>query len=164
MKMRTEIVIKIDDDLKEKVSSIASKEGYELSDIVLAYLSSFEGNGDIPLFLYPYLPIKNQEQIINIQKIQKVLKDIIDLYGKGLVKRAYLFGSYARGEETPTSDIDIRLEAIEGLSLFDLGGIRQELVDVLHREIDLLCIDKDKMDPAFYESLKKDEICIYERK
>lgn len=163
MNKDTNIIIRVDSNLKENVSKIAKDNGFKLTDLLTASLRDLEKRRKIPLFLYPYLPNRSRNQTITIVQIKKTLEEILKKYDKGLVTKAYLFGSFARNEENNESDIDIRLEADSGLSLFDLGNIRQDLVDKFGREVDLLCIHKEKMDPAFYSSIKKDEICIYER-
>jgi uncharacterized protein len=38
-----------------------------------------------------------------------------------------VFGSVARGEDGPDSDIDILVDALPGTTLFDLGGLQFEL-------------------------------------
>ncbi|TCU17063.1 nucleotidyltransferase family protein [Rhizobium sullae] len=38
-----------------------------------------------------------------------------------------VFGSVARGEDRPDSDLDILVDALPGTTLFDLGGLLEEL-------------------------------------
>lgn len=49
-----------------------------------------------------------------------------------------LFGSVARGEETPESDIDFLVEFAKGSSLFDLIHIEDDLVELLGRPVDVV--------------------------
>ena len=49
-----------------------------------------------------------------------------------------LFGSLARGEARPDSDIDLLVELEPGRSLLDLVAIKQDLEDVLGRPVDVL--------------------------
>jgi len=49
-----------------------------------------------------------------------------------------LFGSAARGEDRPDSDLDLLVEMESGRSLFDLVGLGQDLEDFLHRKVDVL--------------------------
>jgi predicted nucleotidyltransferase len=53
------------------------------------------------------------------------------------VIRASVFGSVARGEETPQSDVDFLVEFEEGRTLLDLVGLRLDLCDVLERDVDV---------------------------
>ncbi len=49
-----------------------------------------------------------------------------------------LFGSVARGETSPGSDIDFLVEMEPGRSLFDLGGLLMDLQDLLGCEVDVV--------------------------
>jgi predicted nucleotidyltransferase len=53
-------------------------------------------------------------------------------------KRIGLFGSYARSEDTPQSDIDILIEFSNPITLFDLGGIKYDLSELLNRPVDIV--------------------------
>lgn len=49
-----------------------------------------------------------------------------------------VFGSVARGEASPTSDIDLLVKMDRGRSLLDLIELSQELESVLHCKVDIL--------------------------
>ena len=49
-----------------------------------------------------------------------------------------LFGSYARGEETPESDVDLLVRFEEGATLFDFVGLSDYLNDLLGIKVDLV--------------------------
>jgi predicted nucleotidyltransferase len=57
--------------------------------------------------------------------------------------RAALFGSYARGTSTQTSDIDILVELPEDATLFELGGLKVDLEEKLKKSVDLLTYKTD---------------------
>ena len=80
------------------------------------------------------------------------------------VKKAWLFGSVARGEETPDSDVDILFEPDRSkpFSLFTHGGMYMDLKELLGREVDLV-VD-GTLRPYAAESANNDKILIYERK
>ena len=65
------------------------------------------------------------------QKVVKVLKE-------NGVKRAGIFGSYARGEQKDNSDVDILAEFDKSLSLLDIIGIEIELKKNLKKKVDLV--------------------------
>ena len=50
---------------------------------------------------------------------------------------AGVFGSVARGEDTPESDVDFLVEFEEGRTLLDLSGLRLDLIDLLDRDVDV---------------------------
>lgn len=80
------------------------------------------------------------------------------------VTRAWLFGSYSRGEESEKSDVDILLEfdSNENITLFTLGGMHTALTALLHRSVDL--VERDTIMPFAVQSVEHDKILIYERK
>lgn len=53
-------------------------------------------------------------------------------------RRIGIFGSYARNEVTPQSDIDILVDFPEQVTLFDLGGMKVELSEMLNKPIDIV--------------------------
>ena len=48
------------------------------------------------------------------------------------------FGSYARGEEQPPSDIDLIVEMEPGRSLLDIIAIKQEVEDLVGKKVDVV--------------------------
>jgi predicted nucleotidyltransferase len=49
-----------------------------------------------------------------------------------------VFGSVARGEAGPGSDIDLLIDYEPGYNLFDHSGLKQDLEKLLGREVDLV--------------------------
>ena len=79
------------------------------------------------------------------------------------VEKAWLFGSFARGEETDESDVDILIvpDRSQHFSLFTLSGMYEDLKELLGREVDL--ITDGGLMPFARESAERDKILIYER-
>lgn len=79
------------------------------------------------------------------------------------VNRAYLFGSFSRGEETPDSDIDIMvdLDKSKPIGLFQYVTMKLDLQELLHREVDL--VERNELQPFAQESANRDKLLIYER-
>ncbi len=73
----------------------------------------------------------NQRQIIEIKK------KIVPILKKYKVKRAGIFGSYARGEQKSGSDIDIIIRSPKGMG-FGFAGIQMELEKKLKKKVDLV--------------------------
>ena len=92
----------------------------------------------------------NKEEIF--EKISQVLKN------KGARKIA-IFGSYARDEEKPGSDIDIIVEFSERKSLLALVRIERELSEILGIRVDLLT--EKSISPYLIDSIKKEMESIY---
>ena len=78
------------------------------------------------------------------------------------VEKAWVFGSFARGEERPDSDIDIMVAFVEGTKIgFRFAGMVCELEDLLHREVDLVV--EGSLFPFAAESAEREKKLIYER-
>ncbi len=75
------------------------------------------------------------------------------------VKRAAVFGSVARGEDTPHSDVDLLLELHEPLGLLKLARLNYLLEDLLHKKVDL--VKTNSLKPAFKSNILRDAIYIY---
>lgn len=78
------------------------------------------------------------------------------------VREAYLFGSFARGEQTPDSDIDLRLVCGNTMTFGTLYELSLELEKQLGRKVDIVTNPPEHMRPAFRKSIKLDEVRIYE--
>ena len=91
-----------------------------------------------------------------IREIQEVVSKLAKEYGE---ERVYLFGSYARGDMTEGSDIDLRIDkgAIRGLAF---AGLLGDLEDALGTNIDL--ISTAGMSPEFLQEIQKDEVLLYD--
>ena len=89
-------------------------------------------------------------------EIQRIVSPIAAKYG---VRRLYLFGSYARGESTPDSDIDLRIDKgnVRGMQM---AFLLSDLEDALHLPVDLL--STTALDAGFLQSIKNEEMLMYE--
>ena len=78
------------------------------------------------------------------------------------VLKAWIFGSYARGEETPNSDVDILVVLDHsqpvGLKFF---GMYEDLKELLGRPVDL--VTEPSLAPFARQSVERDRQLIYER-
>ena len=68
-----------------------------------------------------------------IEILAERARPILRRYG---VRRASVFGSYARGQEEPASDLDLLVELPPGSSLLDLVGLEQDLTDELGIQVE----------------------------
>jgi len=77
------------------------------------------------------------------------------------VKRAYLFGSFARGENTSESDLDILVEMEPGTGLFKFISIQNQLQLALKIQIDL--VSANGLSPKIKPYIDAEKILIYEK-
>lgn len=90
---------------------------------------------------------------------KKEIQIIIDTLKPYNPKRIGLFGSVARSEETPTSDIDILYTFNTPISLFGLVDIQEALQKKLHKKIDL--VSQNAVHPLLKERIFNDLKIIY---
>lgn len=93
----------------------------------------------------------------------KEIDSIKSFLSKAPVTRAFVFGSYARSEETDNSDIDILVE-LDYTKHIGLGFIKlkQDIEETLHKSIDLVSLES--VSPHILPFINKDKQLIYERK
>lgn len=78
------------------------------------------------------------------------------------VSEAYLFGSFARGEQTLDSDIDLRLVCGNAMTFGTLYELSHELEKELGRKVDIITNPPEHMRPAFRKSIEQEEVLVYE--
>ena len=100
-------------------------------------------------------------KVYSVSEIQDIVAPILKRHG---VDRVYLFGSYARGEATGASDIDLCIDAAAIRGMFALGGLYADLAEALEKELDIVTERslKYNTDKTFLDNLRKDRILIYE--
>ena len=64
--------------------------------------------------------------------------DILRLAAQHGARNVRLFGSVARGEARPDSDVDVLVEFEPGRTLLDRIGLMQDLEDLLGRKVDVV--------------------------
>ncbi|KKW44931.1 MAG: Nucleotidyltransferase [Parcubacteria group bacterium GW2011_GWA2_56_21] len=92
-----------------------------------------------------------------IEEISEKAKPVFKKFG---VKRARVFGSFARGEARPDSDIDLLVEYSKTLSLWDLVRLRDELAERLSRPVDV--VSEGTVVPYFRDSIYRELQPLYE--
>ncbi len=93
---------------------------------------------------------------MNIKHIKHTITPILKKYG---IKRAGLFGSYAKGKPTKTSDIDILVELENKISLLEYVKIKLALEDSLNKKIDL--VEYQAIKPRLRDKILAEEMRIY---
>ena len=94
--------------------------------------------------------------ILTIDQIRKICSEIFKNYS---VDYCYLFGSYAKGKATETSDVDLLVAMpVDGMKFFELIELLREQ---LKKKIDLLDIAQLDNNSALVQEILKDGIKIY---
>lgn len=99
-------------------------------------------------------------QLMNVTMIDNIRQ----YFSTQPVKKAWLFGSFSRGEETADSDVDILVEfdrSGKPITLLTYARILRELQERLGRDVDL--VEEGTLKPFAVESANHDKQLIYER-
>lgn len=98
--------------------------------------------------------IEKDKNVLTLSQIKKTIKPILNKYG---ITDINLFGSYARGEATKNSDVDIYCDAGKLKSLFEEVDLIEELEIALSKKVDIVFTDSD-MHPFFKKCIMEDMI------
>ncbi len=93
--------------------------------------------------------------------VTNITKKISGYLATQPVQRAWLFGSFARGEQREDSDIDILVAFDPTVGLFKYAAIYTDLKELLGREVDL--VQEGALKPYAAATADRDKILIYER-
>ena len=77
-------------------------------------------------------------KIYTIEEIREKVKPIAEKYG---IEKVWLFGSYARGEATENSDVDLLVDRSCVMSLFELGGALEDFKEQLGKNVDIVTVN-----------------------
>ena len=78
------------------------------------------------------------------------------------VKRVIIFGSYARGTATDTSDLDIMIDSENQLEGFDYFGIVGTLLKKFPIPVDVMEASEVDKNSVFYRNIQRDGVVVYE--
>ena len=96
-------------------------------------------------------------------KTESYVDKIVAYFNSQPIMRAWLFGSYSRGEETEESDIDILVDYDKEtrISLMQICKMIIDLEDILKKKVDL--VERRGLKDFAVESVNLDKVLIYER-
>ncbi len=93
---------------------------------------------------------------VALDAIKEVVSRIAEKFG---IERVYVFGSYARGEASETSDLDLHIEKGRIRDLVELAEFQMELEDSLLMPVDVLTTGA--LSESFLVKIKQEEVLIY---
>ena len=91
----------------------------------------------------------------SIGEISEIISPIAKEMG---VEKIYLFGSYARGEATSDSDVDLLIDSGRIDSYFGIGKLYSRLNRALEKDLDIVPTDAD---PKFIDKISSDLVLVY---
>jgi predicted nucleotidyltransferase len=76
--------------------------------------------------------------IVSLDDLRRRRGDILTAAARHGIRNVRVFGSVARGQATPASDIDFLVDLDRDRSLLDLAGLLVDLEDLLGRRVDVI--------------------------
>lgn len=144
---------------------LTQKQAAEVCGISLRSYQSYENeNEKQSSYKYKYIydslakinPIDEDHGVLDIEEIRKKLNPILKTYG---VKFCYLFGSYAKGKATPSSDVDLLVStSLSGLRFY---GFVEDIRSTLHKRVDVLDSEQLRDNYELTMEVLKDGVKIY---
>lgn len=144
-------------ELERKIKEEAKNVSRELKNLEALGLLISEKQGNLKyysvnenFFLYPEL----KAIIFKTTGVQGLLKEALErLIG---IETAFIYGTYATGKESESSDVDIMI--IGKPDLTELNEVISDIEEKLNREINYMCFDQEE----FKERRKAADAFIYE--
>lgn len=93
-----------------------------------------------------------------LDEIMAKREEIHALAEKYKVLRIFVFGSCARREDTPDSDIDFLMDFRQGASMFDLVHFQDDLEKLLKRKVDIT--SNYRLNPVFLDRITREAVEI----
>ena len=158
MRKDTLINLRINQETKEMFQEIVEGDGFTMSEVLQASMNDVIMRGKVPLYLTSKIKKKRQPNI-TIPLIKEYLEHLLSKDEK--VKSASLFGSYAKGTATASSDIDLFLDLEDDYTLFELGDLQQNLEKMTGKKVDITTRTDDDF---FINHIQKEKITLYEKR
>ena len=135
---------------------LAAQKLIEIYPVNYDRMSRYAARRGVAQEFEAYLSLLDKQRVEMFSRIQRYLTDTA-------VIRAWVFGSFARGEETQDSDLDLLVSYDKNTALSLLGTIRYQLdlEKITGRQIDL--VEEGSLKPFAQASANRDKYLIYER-
>ena len=132
-----------DADILTMLDEVENRQGY-IKELIR---NDIRGNGDI----------------LSLDSIRRLIQPVIKKFG---IRKVFLFGSYARGEATPQSDIDLVIEGCSSGSLFDFIDLKDSLSKAVGKSVDVVerrAVEENtsRSGMRFRSHIERDQVLIY---
>ncbi|EFD92419.1 MAG: DNA polymerase beta domain protein region [Candidatus Parvarchaeum acidophilus ARMAN-5] len=136
--------IQVDESTKEMLEKLKIHKRQPFNEVILELIKAKENSQKTE---------EKQKKMVN--SLEEVKKLAIPILKAHKIKKAAVFGSFARGDFDNKSDVDILIEPPEGFSLFDLAGLHLNLEDTLGRKVDVMIYDS--INPLIKDKVMKEK-------
>ena len=105
-----------------------------------------------------YIQLRRGFGAISGAELRNKRNDIIKVAANHGARNLRVFGSVARGETTPASDLDLLINLDPGRTLLDLVAVKQDLEDLLGCAVDV--VTEDAVSPHIRDQVLKDAVSL----
>ena len=158
---------------REQVVKLAKYYNMKENDFLVAWLSDnlvneVEGGQNLPdSSRLALIALQVAEEKVAFRVFQKtdrrklIQKLIQGIKGFQNIQKAWIYGSFSRGDDGPKSDVDIAIQTDEQFSYFDLAEVQYKLENMINRKVDVGFVESFK--PNILQNIQNDLKLIYER-
>ena len=93
----------------------------------------------------------------------EIKKKLEPIFKNAPIKKAILFGSYAKGEQHSNSDVDIVIDSEGKLLNIHFFGVLEDITECLDKQVDLIEISEIRNPSQIYDTIEKEGVTLYER-
>lgn len=97
------------------------------------------------------------DKIMSINEIVYIVKPLAEKYK---ISEVYLFGSYARDEANPESDVDLLVYGGDDFKLTMIFAFAEELRKTMNKNVDVFEIHEVNQDSDFYKTIMKEKVLV----
>jgi predicted nucleotidyltransferase len=153
------------------VEPMAKKLGVRYKDLAVKYLSErvyyLLKESDFALEVIEIAGKRLEKEgkgTVLAMKRARLLEQIREYLARQPIDKAWVFGSFAREDESYDSDLDLLVRFVKPnkLDLLDYVGIKQDLEELSGRQVDL--VEEGYLLPNAKDAIEKEKVLIYERK
>lgn len=98
-----------------------------------------------------------ENTVMNRVELMSMIAQLLKKYN---ASGALLFGSYARGEAEPESDIDVMVIGGEAFRLMDVFAIAEELHEMTGKAVDVYELTEINQNSEFYHSILREGVAV----
>jgi predicted nucleotidyltransferase len=164
MSSTARIEIRVHPATKAEFERLCAQYQVNVSGILNAFIEDCCDKGKLPE-RYVKVGLKRRKRrahLISFNRIRLLTQKIAATFTPEEIQEVYLFGSYARGEATEKSDVDLWIVPGAELSLPREGEFNETMAEAFDRPVDTVVSDS-ALDPRFVQSVDHDKILLYSR-
>ena len=97
------------------------------------------------------------QKVLSFDEIFSLVKPIAERYR---VEKIFLFGSYARGEATESSDLDFLVLGGQNFKLTRIFALAEDLREIFQRNVDVFEVNELNLNSDFYNVVMKERVLV----